>query len=82
MEGIGFYQHKINLKEGAMSTVRQQRYQMNPNYTKQVKEEIDRVLRVGFIYHPMMEKASWISPIVIVPKEEHENQGMCELQET
>ena len=67
MEGIDpkFYQHKINLKEGAVP-VKQQRYRMNPNYAKQVKEEIDRLLRVGFIYP--VEKATWISPIVIVPK--------------
>ena len=39
---------------------------MNPNYAKLVKEEIDRLLRVGFIYS--MKKATWISPIVIVPK--------------
>lgn len=59
MEGIDpkFYQHKINLKEGAIP-VKQQRYRMNPNYAKQVKEEIDRLLRVGFI-HPV-EKATWI----------------------
>ena len=67
MEGIDpkFYEHKINLKEGAVP-VKQQRYRMNPNYAKQVKEEIDRLLRVGFIYP--VEKATWISPIVIVPK--------------
>ena len=41
---------------------------MNPNYAKLVKEEIDRLLRVGFIY--LIEKATWISPIVIVPQEE------------
>ena len=67
MEGINpkFYQHKINLKEGA-NLVKQQRYKMNPNYAKLVKEEIDRLLRVGFIYP--VEKATWILPIVIVPK--------------
>ena len=67
MEGINpkFYQHKINLKEGIVQ-VKQQRYRMNPNSAKQVKEEIDRLLRVGFIYP--IEKATWLSPIVIVPK--------------
>ena len=39
---------------------------MNPNYARQVKEEIDRLLAVGFIYP--IEKANWLSPIVIVPK--------------
>ena len=46
MEGINpkFYQHKINLKEGA-KPVKQQRYRMNPNYAKLVKEEINRLLK-------------------------------------
>ena len=39
---------------------------MNPTYAKQVKEEIDKLLGVGFIYP--VEKARWIYPIVIVPK--------------
>lgn len=61
MEGIDpkFYEHKIILKEGAV-LVKQQRYRMNPNYAQQVKEEIDRLLRVGFIYP--VEKATWLSP--------------------
>jgi len=67
MEGIdpNFYQHLINLKEDA-TPIRQQRYRMNPNYAKQVKDEIDKLLAVGFIYP--IEKANWLSPIVIVPK--------------
>ena len=32
------YKHKINLKEDAVFVI-QQRYRMNPNYAKQVKEE-------------------------------------------
>ena len=39
---------------------------MNPIYDKQVKEEINWLPRVGFIY--LVEKATWISPIVIVFK--------------
>lgn len=68
MEGIDpkFYQHKVNLKEGA-TPIKHQTYQMNPNYVKQVEEEIDRLLRVGFIYP--IEEATWISPIVILPKQ-------------
>ena len=67
MEGIdpSFYQHRINLKDDA-APIRQQRYRMNPNYARQVKDEIDRLLAVGFIYP--IEKANWLSPIVIVPK--------------
>ena len=39
---------------------------MNPNYAAKVKEEIDKLLRVGFI-RPV-KKATWLSPIVVVPK--------------
>ena len=39
---------------------------MNPNYAKVVKEELDKLLRVGFIYP--LEQVTWLSPIVIVPK--------------
>lgn len=67
MKGIdpSFYQHKINLKTDAVP-VKQQRYRMNPNYAKQVKEELDKLLQVGFI-KPVHE-ADWLSPIVVVPK--------------
>ena len=60
-----FYQHKINLKTDAVP-VRQQRYRMNPNYAQRVKEELDRLLKVGFICP--VDRATWLSPIVIVPK--------------
>ena len=39
---------------------------MNPNYAAKVKEEIDKLLRVGFI-RPV-KRATWLSPIVVVPK--------------
>jgi hypothetical protein len=39
---------------------------MNPKYAAKVKEEIDKLLKVGFIY-PVKE-TEWLSPIVIVPK--------------
>lgn len=42
------YKHKINLQEDAVLVI-QQRYRMNPNYAKQVKEELDKLLKVGFI---------------------------------
>ena len=38
---------------------------MNPNYAVKVKEEIDKLLRVGFI-RPV-KQATW-SPIMVVPK--------------
>ena len=39
---------------------------MNPNYVVKVKEEIDKLLRVGFI-RPVTQ-ATWLSLIVVVPK--------------
>ena len=38
---------------------------MNPNYAARV-EEIDKLLQVGFL-RPV-KKATWLSPIVVVPK--------------
>ena len=39
---------------------------MNPNYAVRVKEEIDKLLKAGFI-RPV-KQATWFSPIVVVPK--------------
>ena len=47
-------------------TVQQRRYRMNPNYATRVKEEIDKLLKFGFI-RPV-KRATWLSPIVVVPK--------------
>ena len=67
MKGIdpNLYQHRINSKQDAVPVI-QQRYRINPNYAKQVKEEIDKLLQVGFI--KPVHKVTWLSPIVIVPK--------------
>jgi hypothetical protein len=46
--------------------VQQRRYRLNPNYAAKVKEEIDKLLRVGFIRS--VKRATWLSPIVVVPK--------------
>ena len=43
-----FYQHKINLSIDA-KPVQQRHYRMNPNYAACVKEEIDKLLKAGFI---------------------------------
>jgi hypothetical protein len=45
--------------------VQQRRYRINPNYAAKVKEEIDKLLRVGFIR--LVKRAIWLSPIVVVP---------------
>ena len=60
-----YYQHQIHLLHDARP-VQQRRYRMNPNYAAKVKEEIDKLLRVGFI-RPV-KRATWLSPVVVVPK--------------
>jgi hypothetical protein len=39
---------------------------MNPNYALKVREDLDKLLDVGFIYP--IETTPWLSPLVIVPK--------------
>jgi hypothetical protein len=68
MKGLNleFYHHKINLAKDVVIPVQQRRYRLNPNYAAKVKEEIDKLLRVGFI--KPVKRATWLSPIVVVPK--------------
>jgi hypothetical protein len=67
MKGLNleFYHHKINLAKDAIP-VQQRRYRLNSNYATKVKEEIDKLLRVGFIW--LVKWATWLSPIVVVLK--------------
>ena len=69
MKGIdpAFHQHHINLKQDAIPII-QQRYKMNPNYSKQVKEELGKLLAFGFIkpIHEVFWLSPNLSPIVIV----------------
>ena len=44
----------------------QARYRMNPNYAKAVKEDLEKLLKAGFI--EPVDQATWLSPIVVVPK--------------
>ena len=41
-----FYQHKINLTTN-VKPMQQRHYRMNPNYAAHIKEEIDKLLKVG-----------------------------------
>jgi len=58
-------QHHIDLMDGS-TPVRQRQYRLNPKYSLMVKEEIDSLLKAGFIY-PVCN-SEWVSPIVVVPK--------------
>jgi hypothetical protein len=39
---------------------------MNPNYVVMVKSDLDKLLTTSFI--APMQKTTWLSPIVVVPK--------------
>ena len=57
--------HRIEL-DTAISPSHQARYRMNPNYAKAVKEDLEKLLKAGFI--GPVDQATWLSPIVVVPK--------------
>jgi hypothetical protein len=44
----------------------QAKYRLNPNYATIVKQDIDELLSIIFIQ--FVEKATWLSPIVVVRK--------------
>ena len=58
-------EHKIVLQDGTQP-IRQRQHRLNPKYSLMVKEELDKLLRVGFIY--AVPFSEWVSPIVMVPK--------------
>jgi len=39
---------------------------MNPNCALKVKEDLDKLLNVGFIY--LIETIQWLSPLISMPK--------------
>eukprot|EP00253_Pinus_taeda_P014788 PITA_14788 len=57
--------HHIYIKENSRP-IRQPQRRMNPNLREIVKEELQKLLNVNFIY-PISD-SRWVSPLVIVPK--------------
>jgi hypothetical protein len=57
--------HHIYIKEECRPICQPQR-RMNPNLKEVVKEELQKLLNVRFIY-PILD-SEWVSPLVIVPK--------------
>ena len=57
---------------------KQRPYTYNKNFAKKIKEEIDKLLEVEFIYE--IEHTEWVSPIVVVPKEEWKTLSVCEFK--
>ena len=49
-----------------LKPVRQPQRRMNPTMKEIVKEELQKLLSVGFIYP--ISNSQWVSPLVIVPK--------------
>ena len=57
--------HHIYIEENS-KPIRQPQRRMNPNLREIVKEELQKLLNVNFIY-PILD-SRWVSPLVIVPK--------------
>lgn len=57
--------HHIYIEEGS-HPVRQLQQRLNPALRDVVKEELQKLLNVGFIY-PILD-SRWVSPLVVVPK--------------
>jgi hypothetical protein len=58
-------EHKIEL-EITIPPSHQAHYYMNPNYVMIVKQDLNKLLAIGFM--KSMEQVIWISPIVVVLK--------------
>jgi hypothetical protein len=48
---------------------------MNLNYALKVREDLDKLLDVRFIY--LIEITQWLFPLVIVPKKKWKITNMC-----
>jgi hypothetical protein len=58
-------EHKIEL-DTTIPLTHQARYRLNPNYAMTMKQDIDKLLAIGFIQY--VKEATWLSPIVIILK--------------
>ncbi len=58
-------QQRIELDTIILSA-HQTKYRLNPNYVTTIKQNIDKLLIVGFIEYG--KKTTWLSPIVVIPK--------------
>ena len=59
--------HHIYIQEGARPVQQPQR-KMNPTLRDIVKEKVQKLLDVGFIYP--ISNIQWVSPLVLVPKKD------------
>jgi hypothetical protein len=58
-------QHIIEL-DTTIPLAHQAKYRLNPNYDTIIKQDIDKLLVARFTQ--FIEEATWLSPIIIVPK--------------
>ena len=58
---------------------KQRSYTYNENFRRKIKEEIDKLLEVEFIYK--IEHTKWVSPIVVVPKKNGKLQVCVNLKQ-
>ncbi len=58
-------QHQIKL-DTLIPPTHQTRYWLNSNYGAIVKQDINKLLAASF--NKPIEKATWLSPIILVPK--------------
>ena len=58
---------RIELKDG-MKPVRQRLRRMGQEQMMALKEEVDKLLKAGFIYP--VETVEWVSPVVVTPKKD------------
>ena len=59
----------------SMSPVRQPQRRMNPALNDIVKEELQKLLTAGFIYH--VSDSKWVSPLVVVPNKVTRKWRIC-----
>jgi hypothetical protein len=57
--------HRIKLDSTSLP-VHQARYRINPNYAQAVKDDLEWLLNARFV--AAVDQATWLSPIVVVPK--------------
>ena len=72
-------EHKIVLEDDA-KPVRQRQHRLNPKYSLMVKEELDKLLEVGFIY-PVPHN-EWVFSHCDGSQEEWEDPDLSRFQET
>ncbi len=58
-------QQRIELNT-TLPPTHQVKYRLNPNYVIAIKQNIDKLLATRFMQ--FVEEATWLSPIVVVPK--------------